>query len=331
MSYNYIIKYPFSNKAKEYLETKNIDLFSINEETIKKATLFILKTVSQETVENEKQWKEYLRIDDERIAKMFATLYPLSRLLLNVVDYNPLYQRFGEYYQKQLSYYLKQLNDKEEFLNIQIDICKDIKYDEKTERYFLSLIEYLSLELTDNFKLQYSRLEDGNVYFSKSEIIDLLSVVLKKRILKNIDLEKKELPKLFLEYGEYIKKKVIQDNIFEIKIINKPEVNTFPPCFLKMYNKLMGGEKLTHIENFNIAVFLANIGYSYDEILFSFKNSPNYDEKIAGYQIKKILEKKYAVPNCDTLKSNGLCVTDCKTKHPFQLFKNIKKGEKTNE
>lgn len=327
MSYNYIIKYPFSNKAKEYLDSKEIDLLSINEETIKKSTLFILKTIFQDAQENEKQWKEYLKIDDERIAKMFASLYPLSKLLLTVVDYNPLYQRFGEYYQKQFVYYLKQLTDKEEFKIILEDVCKNISFDENKQKYFLSLIDYLSLELTDSFKLQYSKLEEGKVYFTKQETIDLLGVILKKRILKNIDIEKKELPKIFLEYGDYIKKKVITENIFEIKTIPKVNAENFPPCFLKMYQKLISGEKLSHIENFNLAVFLQNIGYTYEEILLVFKNLPNFDEKIAGYQIQKIIEKKYSVPNCDTLKSNGLCVADCKVKHPFQLFKNIK-GEK---
>lgn len=327
MSFNYIIKYPFSKKAKDYLDEKNVDLFSINEDFIKKSTLFILKTIFQEQQENEKQWKEYLRINDERIAKMFASLFPLSKILLNVVDYNPLYQRFGNYYQNQLFFYLKQLLDKDEFLEIKNDICPQLKFNDFKGKYYLSLIEYLSLDLIDSFKLQYSNLEEGNIYFSKSETYELLSVILKKRILKNIDLEKKELPKLFLEYGDYIKKKVLSENIMNVKIVNKPSIDAFPPCFLKMYNKLVGGEKLTHIENFNIAVFLFNIGYSFDEILNCFKNSPNYVENIASYQIKKIIEKKYSVPNCDTLKSNGLCVNDCNTKHPFQLFKN-KKGEK---
>lgn len=327
MSYNYIIKYPFSNKAKEYLDKQEIDLFSVNEEIIKKATLFILKTIFQDLQENEKQWKEYLKIDDERIAKMFATLYPTCRILLNVVDYNPLYQRFGEYYQKQVNFYLRSLNDNDEFFQIQKEICDCIDHDLKRNKYYISLLDYLSLNLSDNYKLQYVNLEEGNVYFTKLELIDLLSVIVKKKILRNIELEKKELPKIFIDYAEYIKKKVISENVFNEKIINKPEVETFPPCFLEMYKKLVGGQKLTHIENFNIAVFLFNIGYNYDEILSLFKNSPNFDEKIAGYQIKKIIEKGYSVPNCDTLKSNGLCIKDCKVKHPFQLFKN-KKGEK---
>lgn len=323
MSYNYMIKYPFSDKAKGYLEEKQLDLLSVNEEIIKKATLFILKTISQKIQDNETQWKEYLRIDDERIAKMFVTLYPVSRLLLNVVDYNPLYQKFGDYYQKQFLFYSTVANDSE-FLEIKDDICKNLKFDENKKKYFIPLVEYLSYNLTDEFKLQYTNLEEGFIYFSKQETILLLSVILKKRILRGIDFEKKELPNIFLDYGDYIKKKIVDENIYKLEVIDKPAIDTFPPCFLKMYQKLMGGERLTHIENFNIAVFLFNIGYNYDEIMECFKNSPNFDEKIAGYQIKKIIEKKYSVPNCDTLKSNGLCVNDCKTKHPFQLFKKNK-------
>ena len=187
MSYNYIVKYPFSNQAKEYLEKNNIDLFSINEDVIKKAAMFILKTIFQSSQDNEKQWKEYLRIDDERIAKVFATLFPLSKLLLNVVDYNPLYQRFGEYFQNQVLFYLRHLSDEQEFSEIQTDICVNLKFSDVKDRYYISLIDYLSLNLSDNFKLQYSNLEEGQVYFSKIEVIELLSVILKKRILKNID------------------------------------------------------------------------------------------------------------------------------------------------
>ncbi len=66
---------------------------------------------------------------------------------------------------------------------------------------------------------------------------------------------------------------------------------------------------------------MCGVGYTYEEVLEVYRHLPNFDEKIAGYQIKKILEKKYSVANCETLKSNGLCVKDCKVKHPLQLLK----------
>ena len=70
-----------------------------------------------------------------------------------------------------------------------------------------------------------------------------------------------------------------------------------------------------------MAVFLCAVGYTYEEVLEAYRHLPNFDEKIAGYQIKKILEKKYSVANCETLRSNNLCVKDCGVKHPLQLLK----------
>ncbi|MEI8363926.1 MAG: hypothetical protein WCF78_00515 [archaeon] len=328
--YNYLIKYPFSSKAREYLKSKDIDLLSIDENLIKKATMFLINTINLPVQDREKQWKMYLSENDIKIADIFVTIYPISRLLLSIVDYNPLYQQFAVYYQKQFKYYLNNSKDDSELDELLADLSPEIKYNEQEHKYLINLIDYLKYELGDEYKLQYINLKAGIIYFEKEELINLLSVILKKRILSNINIEKKELPKTFKEYGQYIKEKIIKENTYNIKTISKVDYKEFPPCFMQMYNKIMSGEKLTHIENFSLAVFLSNIGYSYDEILSIYKHLPNFDEKIASYQIKALMEKKYSVPNCDTIKGNGLCVADCKVKHPFQLFNKIKKGEKEN-
>jgi DNA primase large subunit len=328
MKYNYFIRYPFSKKAQDFLKEQDIDLFSVSEDIIKKATYFLLKTINLKFSDKEIQWRNYQKLDDKRIALLFVKLYPVSKILLNIVDYHPLYTKFASYYQEQLMFYIKHPFDKEEFDNIQKDLCNELKYDQNRESYYISLLDYLSYDLGEDHKLQYAKLEEGNIYFSRLELIDFLCVVLKKRILKNIDMEKKQFPKLFLEYGEALKGKILKENTYVINIINKPKLNEWPLCFKKIYEKLISRQKLSHIENFNLAVFLFNIGYTYEEILNDFKNLPNFDEKIAGYQIKKIMEKEYSVPNCFTLKSNGLCVNDCNVKHPFQLFKSNKQSNK---
>ncbi len=338
LQYNYLIKYPFSKKARDYLKAKDIDLLNIDENLIKKAVLFLLNTINLSISEKEKQWKMYLSENDEKIANIYVTIYPLSRILLSIVDYNPLYQQFGVHYQKQFKYFIINSKDESEFEELLEDIVPEIKYNEKENNYFIYLMDYLKYELGDEYKLQYINLKNGIIYFEKGEIIDLLSVILKKKILNNINLPKAEIPKLFLEYGGYIKEKILKENTYNIKIISKINVGEFPPCFANMYNKIMSSQKLSHIENFTLAVFLANIGYTYEEILSVYKHLPNFDEKIASYQIKALMEKKYAVPNCDTLKGNGLCVAECNVKHPFQLINksqnkkkdNPDKGEETN-
>jgi hypothetical protein len=56
----------------------------------------------------------------------------------------------------------------------------------------------LSLELGDDYKLQYSNLNNGKIYFTTAkELIDFVSVVLKKRILRTQEINKKEIPKYF--------------------------------------------------------------------------------------------------------------------------------------
>ena len=210
-----------------------------------------------------------------------------------------------------------------------MDISPQLLFDSKKEQYYVSLIDLLTLDLGEDYKLQYTNLDNGFIFFpNKEQLIDYLAVVLKKRILRQTEINKKELPKSFLEISEVVKKQFIskqkvQDNI-DYKFSGKLENTKFPPCFDKLYTDLLAGKKLSHIGNYHLAVFLAGVGYNYEEMIAMYKQAPNFDERIAGYQIKKILEKGYSIANCETLKSNDLCVADCKVKHPLQLLKKEK-------
>jgi len=322
MEYNYLIKYPFSKKAKKHLADINMDIKNVDEDLLKKSAVFLLKTIGQKQDDLEKQWHTYLTLDDKRIADIFVQVYPVSRILVELVDYTPLIQSFAVYYQKQLKYFLKNCTSEDELIDILADVCQEIKQDEsKSKIYSINLVDYLKLDLGEEHKLVYSNLESGFLYFDKVELIDLLAIILKKRIIKAIVVDSKELPKMFLDYAEFIRKKVMEGAVDKLQSPFKPKINEFPPCFLELHNKLLSGKKLSHIENYSLAVFLVNIGYGFDELMEIFKHAPNYDFKIASYQIKKLLEKKYSVPNCSTIKTDGLCVKECSVKHPFQLFK----------
>lgn len=332
-NYNYLIKYPFSKKAKEYLDSQNIDLLSVDDKLLETTKYFLTVTILEQN--HEKEWYKDLKRNYELEAKVHVNMYPLSKIFLSIIDYSPINQSLANYYQTQLRYFLQKAFEENRFDEIESvleDLVPTIKKDEK---YYIDLIDLLSLELGDDYKLQYSNLNNGKIYFTTAkELIDFVSVVLKKRILRTQEINKKEIPKIFLEYADLIKQKYFSDARANISFqaINKPKDNEFPPCFLKLYNDILEKRKLSHIANFHLAVFLSNVGYNYDEILYIYKNLPNFDEKIAGYQIKKIIEKKYSVANCDNLKSNGLCVMDCKVKHPLQLMiKNkIKEDYKKN-
>lgn len=327
--YNYLLRFPFSNKAKEYISSKRIDLLSVDYAILEKVKKFLNEEINQDYKTLEKYWFNISKINDEAISKSYVMIYPLSKIVLSIIDNTPLTQSFANYYQKRFLYFSKKETDTENLKEIIKDVCPQLSYDTLKEQYFISLIDMLTLDLGEDYKLQYTNLKEGNIYFlNKDKLLEFLAVVLKKRILRTTEINKKEIPKSFLEISESIKKQFISTQKaredYDFRFSSRLSNGEFPPCFDRLYNDLLSGKKLSHIGNYHLAVFLAGVGYSYDDIINIYKHAPNFDEKIAGYQIKKILEKKYSIGNCETLKSNDLCVAECKVKHPLQLLK-IKK------
>ena len=85
--------------------------------------------------------------------------------------------------------------------------------------------------------------------------------------------------------------------------------------------KLRKGENLTHQARFALTSFLLNAGWSKEQILDLFRSSPDFNEKIASYQISHIEKRGYKVPSCETLKNWGLCPGDCSRKYPLEGIK----------
>lgn len=331
MPHKFIIKYPFLETAKNFLDLKNIQLFNVEDASLKKVTLFLLKIVFQEQKDTEKQWLEYMDLNQESIAESFATIYPLSRIFLSVLDNSSLSLQVANYYQNQLIFYLKKISlDSQEFKQVSNALLKELKFDTQENKYFLSMIDYLSLELTGSFKLQYSDLNQGNIYFSQQKVIELLGAVLKKKVLTLPVFTQEDVPKTFLNYISYIKQKVKEDIFTKINV-HKPSVENFPTCFLEAYKKVMAGEKLSNNHSIILAIFLFNVGYNFQEMVEIFKHHPKFDKnisKISKYQLQKIVEKKYSVPSCEYLRSNGFCTGECKLKHPLQHFNKQKLKKK---
>ena len=75
----------------------------------------------------------------------------------------------------------------------------------------------------------------------------------------------------------------------------------------------MAGENVSHFANFALASFLINIGFDPNEIIKFYANRPDFNERIARYQVEHIAglrgsRTKYMTPSCSTMRTNGLCV-----------------------
>jgi len=99
--------------------------------------------------------------------------------------------------------------------------------------------------------------------------------------------------------------------------------NVFPPCMKRLLHSILSGENLTHHERFALATFLINAGLDLELVLEVFRHAPDFNERIARYQIEHLAglrgsRKKYLTYSCSTMKTLGLCPgTDCGVKNPL--------------
>ncbi|MGA8303133.1 MAG: hypothetical protein WA691_03010 [Thermoplasmata archaeon] len=88
----------------------------------------------------------------------------------------------------------------------------------------------------------------------------------------------------------------------------------FPPCIRKMQRSLQAGENLSHSGRFALAAFLHRVGADFETIVDAYRGAPDFDESVTRYQVEHITQHQggagYEPPECDTLRSHGLCFRD---------------------
>ncbi|MCC6054531.1 MAG: DNA primase [Thermosphaera sp.] len=201
----------------------------------------------------------------------------------------------------------------------------------------------------------------GRVYVDRSTFIRILEEHIYNTIINHVAQAE---PPEAVDYSSLIEEvRSIVSKYYE-KIAAKPRVvegeskspylpggglvlieDLFPPCMKKVVEALKTGGNPSHVERFNLAAFLGQIGLGADEVLDYFRNTPDFNEKIARYQVEHILglrggRKKYMPYGCEKLKSIGICpITEqCKGgKNPLAVYKyNLreyfkKRGEEEKE
>ena len=93
------------------------------------------------------------------------------------------------------------------------------------------------------------------------------------------------------------------------------------PCMEKVIEDLKNGSNVPHLKRWSLAVFLVKRGWNIDKIVSVYANSPKFDEKMTRYQIEHIKSRGYSMPSCSTLRSQGICVSNCGIKNPLQYKK----------
>ncbi len=183
----------------------------------------------------------------------------------------------------------------------------------------------------------------GYVYLSKHDVVRLLENAVKDYIIRKAE-------RLASSINEDLLK-LIEDEVSRVREVVrsvrgflsseerevaerlKGEVreDAFPPCIKQIMDSLLRGEHLSHHQRFAIATFLLNIGASTDYVLDLMKHLPDYNERIARYQVEHLAgirgsRKKYNVYSCDKMKTLGMCVAECGVKSPLQYYWRVLKS-----
>jgi DNA primase large subunit len=88
-------------------------------------------------------------------------------------------------------------------------------------------------------------------------------------------------------------------------------ITRLPPCMKQILGMSQAGENLPHHARFALVTFLHAIGMSGEDIFKVFTGAPDFKADIVRYQVEHITGStsatNYSPPNCDTMKTGGIC------------------------
>jgi len=184
-------------------------------------------------------------------------------------------------------------------------------------RYRVHFVEYLKLnrELSGaEWRLVNRMLTGGFVYLTEAETIRLFRQKAYKMLSSTENVPKvkiKSLPPKLAEAAEDIIQELVRlRSSYAYEEITSAPSDDWPPCMMAIRARIA---EASHKELFTIAAFLVNRGYTTEQILAMLAERPDFNERIARYQVEHIAglrgsRTKYRPPSCQTMKSFGLCV-----------------------
>lgn len=329
--------YPFSSEAKSLAKEKAYSLESIPGEVIETAEKLLTETV---------KGKEYPSLQNTRhsqVLESHALAFTVSKILLALINEPSTAKRFAESYSVSL---LKSF-EREEFEELELlaqDLGIRLYWEEPPYAASMKVLDYIGVDFSrESQEIVNQHVKNGRVFLSREELTQFLSrkaYTLFYDSIQEMQEQVKDIPNNLKKAAKELKKE-LDKALTQFKGLSSfkgRNLNAFPPCITILYSSLSQGKQLSHLGNFALATFLASLKYSEQEMLALYKKSPNYNEAIASYQIKRIIgsgpEPAYAAPSCEKMKEYGLCSNKdylCeKVNHPLSYYK-IRAAAKAKE
>jgi DNA primase large subunit len=188
------------------------------------------------------------------------------------------------------------------------------------DRVSLSLLDYLRLAVPireADFRLARQDVDHGRVLVDRVRAARLLQEAIRMRLGAAIPLAddvrglvREREAELFATVAQRLPLPVTRASGGTASILPA----RFPPCIRKMQRTLQAGENLSHAGRFALASFLHKVGADFETIVDAYRGAPDFDESVTRYQVEHITHHDggagYEPPECDTLRSHGLCARE---------------------
>jgi DNA primase large subunit len=311
--------FPFTSSAKKIVAEQSLSLEELPEPLIERAA-----TLARSAFFG-KSYAFELHSTDLLLQELLA--FPVAKIIVSAVNDPVLMQRFSAMIADSAYNFLKnEKNAQQAAIALATDL--GIKFDFPEEKQFLvsmPLQEFLGIPFRDNsLKLVNQFVSHGIVFLDLNGFCRFLREKSFATVLSSLPVPTKGLPKRLLSAAGSLKSetRALNEKLFQEAFLGKVAPEAFPECMASMYSRLAAGQKISHMGNFSLATFLNRIGMPKQQILALFKKAPNFNEKIASYQVSRIAKQNYTPPSCEKIRSYGLCPNpNCKTRHPLSFYK----------
>lgn len=330
-------KFPFLKESAEFAEDNHADLESLItspsfEPARRRGVQRVLDALESSEVSYEPLMNDY-----DRLIEVMS--YPYARMIVSMVGDRFLTKRYALAEAVRMN---KILSGEDHATVVavseELGVTSTVDADGIIRMKFTDYLRLANRLKSVDWKLINSDVHSGLVYLPQEKFSRLMQNALQDKIESELPLMTPE------EFRGYLRGAVNEVTLAleETKAKYSPtggegmKNEYLPPCLVRILELSRQGMNLPHSARFALVTFLHALGLDYDGIIRVFSESPDFDESIAGYQIKHITgelngTEGYTPPECKTMKTNGLCYnpdTLCQQEwmnHPLTYYR-VKSG-----
>jgi DNA primase large subunit len=330
-----LAKYPFTKESRDYIKGLDLKVDELVNPDYGEVLNRAEQRVEEALLGGEVKWR------GERYYEIEALSYPIAIMLVASIDDDFLGRRYALAEAKRAYSLFRREREPERLLEIAgsafdwraQDLASDANQSYDYALHFVDYLRNASRIRSDPWKLVNRLVIKGMVFLKKDEFARLLSEEVQEHVHMTITSSPKiNLPPLILQRIGRISQ-ILGERREQMRWEELPEktmVAAYPPCIKRLYDALLARRHLSHVGRFSLTSFLLNVGVNTEELIRVYTSVSDFDERLTRYQTEHIAGKKgsgtkYLPPNCDTLKTHGLCPGPdevCRTiRHPLSYYR----------